>query len=80
MSYGNDGFSTYRSNRITHYDIEVLRGGEWRCIYCGYEPMGDCKVIRLSRPCQAEKLRLNVRNSTAPASICEINIIDTSKK
>lgn len=80
MSYGNDGFSTYRSNRITHYDIEVLRGGEWRCIYCGNEPMGDCKVIRLSRPCQAEKLRLNVRNATAPASICEINIIDTSKK
>lgn len=80
MSYGEDGFSTYRTNRITDYDIDIYRDGEWRCIYSGNEPMGDCKVVRLTHPYKAEKIRLNVKGATAPPSIYEFNVIDTSSK
>lgn len=80
MSYGEDGFSTYRTNRITRYDIDIFRDGEWRCIYSGNEPMGDCKVIRLTQPYKAEKIRLKVRGAAAPPSIYEFNVIDTANK
>lgn len=80
MAGGDDGFSTYRTNRITRYDVEIFRDGEWRCIYSGDEPMGDCKVIRLSRHYSADKLRLNIKAAIAPPSIYEINVINTSVK
>lgn len=80
ITNGNDGFSTYRKNRITEYDVDIYNNGEWRCIYSSVDPMGDCKVIRLTHPYSAEKIRLNVKGATAPPSIYEINVIDTSKK
>ncbi|WP_274957527.1 alpha-L-fucosidase [Millionella massiliensis] len=77
---GDDGFSNYRTNRIQAYHIDLLQNGQWETIYADTAPMGDCKVIRLSRKYQAEKIRLCVTKATAPASIYEFCVIDHEQK
>lgn len=73
---GNDGFSNYRTNRIQAYHIDILQDGEWKPLYVGDEPMGDCKVVRLAQSYRAEKIRLQVTEATAPPSIYEFCVID----
>ena len=73
---GNDGFSNARTNRICSYVVETLENGEWLPVYVGDEPMGDCKVIRLSEKRKAEKIRLRVTRATAPPSIYEFCVMD----
>ena len=73
-----DGFSRRRANRITDYTIDAFNNGKWETIYLSTEPMGDCKVINFATPQQAEKLRLNVRNATAPASIYEFSVYSSA--
>jgi len=71
-----DGFSNVRINRIQEYKIQVFNKGNWETIYLGAESMGDCKVIRLPRAYQTEKLRLNIIKASGIPSIYEINVID----
>ena len=74
-----DGFSQVRLPRIQEYAVDVFRDGRWETIYLGYEPMGDCKVIRLPASYKAAKLRFRVTKATALPSIYEISVIDTNK-
>ncbi|MBD5235118.1 MAG: crotonobetainyl-CoA--carnitine CoA-transferase [Barnesiella sp.] len=74
-----DGFSRRRTNRITDYTIDACNNGEWETIYMSTEPMGDCKVINFAAPQRAERLRLNVRNATAPPSIYEFSVYSSEK-
>jgi len=71
-----DGFSNVRINRIQEYKIQIFNKGNWETIYLGAESMGDCKVIRLPRAYQSEKLRLNITKASGLPSIYEINVID----
>ncbi len=71
-----DGFSNIRINRIQEYKIQVFNKGNWETIYLGAKSMGDCKVIRLPRAYQTEKLRLNITKASGLPSIYEINVID----
>jgi len=71
-----DGFSNVRINRIQEYKIQVLNKGNWETIYLGAESMGDCKVIRLPKAYQTEKLRLNITKASGLPSIYEINVIN----
>lgn len=75
-----DGFSNYRTNRIQAYHIDILQNGCWETIYADTEPMGDCKVIRLSQPYSAQQIRLCITKASAPASIYEFCVIDRSQK
>ncbi|WP_315814958.1 alpha-L-fucosidase [Paraflavitalea speifideaquila] len=74
-----DGFSQARLPRIQEYQIDIFQNGQWYTIYYGHEPMGDCKVIRLPRSYHAGKLRLKINRATAPPSIHEINVSDSSR-
>jgi alpha-L-fucosidase len=71
-----DGFSQIRTGRIEEYSIDILKDGKWQTIYLGTEPMGDCKVIRLSRSYQTKKLRLKIIKATAPPSLFELSVIN----
>ncbi len=64
-----------RVNRIKRYSIDVLRNGEWNCIYVSDEPMGDCKVIKFQRNYKADKIRLKVLEASDFPSIYEFNVI-----
>ena len=72
---GGDGFSNYRTNRIQSYQIDILEKNNWKTIYIGDEPMGDCKVITFPYSYKTSKIRLNVLNATAPPSISEFSVI-----
>ena len=72
---GGNGFTNYRTNRIRQYTVDVQQGGEWRTVYYGDAPMGDCKVIRFPQPVTARQIRLRVLEATAPPSIYEFNVI-----
>lgn len=76
VKHGNDEFTNYRTNRIQDYQIDILQGDEWTTIYRSDVPMGDCKIIRLSRAYRASKIRLNILKASAPASIYEFNVIN----
>lgn len=70
-----DGFGNRRTNRIVRYCIDALQDGEWRTIYYGDGPMGDCKVVRFPQAVTASQVRLRVLAATAPPSIYEFNVI-----
>lgn len=70
-----NGFTNYRTNRIQQYTVDVQQDGEWRTVYYGDAPMGDCKSIRLPQSVTARQVRLRVLEATAPPSIYEFNII-----
>jgi alpha-L-fucosidase len=70
-----DGFSQIRNGRIKEYSIDVLQSGEWQTIYLGTGPMGDCKVIRLSRLYKTTKMRLKILKATALPSLYELSVI-----
>jgi alpha-L-fucosidase len=70
-----DGFSQIRTNRIQEYSIDIWADGYWQTIYLGTEPMGDCKVIRLPRSYQTNKLRCRITKAAAPPSIYELSVI-----
>ncbi|HTH32174.1 MAG TPA: discoidin domain-containing protein, partial [Lacibacter sp.] len=70
-----DGFSQIRTGRIKQYSIDVLDNGEWKTIYLGTEPMGDCKVIKLPRNYKTSKLKLKITNASALPSIYELSVI-----
>ena len=71
-------FSNRRTNRIQAYTIDRFVDGRWETIFADDTPMGDCKTIRFPYFYSAEKVRLNVRSATAPPSIYEFNVINTS--
>jgi alpha-L-fucosidase len=71
-----DGFSQLRTGRIMEYSIDILREGQWQTVYLGTEPMGDCKVIRLTRSYKTNKLRLKILKATAPPSLYELSVIN----
>jgi alpha-L-fucosidase len=71
-----DGFSQVRLPRVREYAVDILQNGRWETIYLGYEPMGDCKVIRLPRSYKTPKLRFRVTKASAPPSIYELSVID----
>ena len=73
-----DNISNRRRNRIQAYNVECLSEGRWETIYVSDKPMGDCGVIRLSRPVKADRIRLNITSSVAPPSLYEFSVIDTS--
>jgi len=75
----NDKFSTYRTNRIQSYCIDILKDNAWKSIYMSEQQMGDCKVIHFPNAYKTSKLRLRVLKATAPPSITELNVIYTSK-
>lgn len=70
-----DGFSQERLPRIKEYTVDIMQNGHWETVYLGFEPMGDCKVIRLPRSYKTGKLRFNVTKASAPPSIYEISVI-----
>lgn len=70
-----DGFSQLRTGRIQEYSIDILKNGQWQTIYLGTEPMGDCKVIRLPKSFNTNKLRLKILKATAPPSLFELSVI-----
>lgn len=74
----DDGFSNTRHNRIQAYSIDIWKNGKWETIYLSDEQMGDCKVIRFPYAYQTPKIRLKVLKATAPPSIYEWNVIDSS--
>ena len=71
-----NGFTNYRTNRIRQYTVDVQQDGEWRTVYYGDAPMGDCKSIRLPQSVTARQVRLRVLEATAPPSVYEFNVID----
>lgn len=75
-----DNISNRRKNRIEGYTIECLSNGIWETVHVADTPMGDCGVIRLSQPIKAEKVRLNVTKASAPPSLYQFNLIDTTQK
>lgn len=70
-----DGFTNKRTNRIQAYRISILNDGEWKLIYVGDEPMGDCKVIKFPHAYQAEQIRLDILQASAPPRIYEFHVI-----
>lgn len=76
---GEDYFSCVRVNRIKRYRIDILRNGEWECIYASDEPMGDCKVVKFQRNYTADKIRLKVLDASDFPSIYEFNVISCEK-
>lgn len=71
----NDKFSTYRTNRIQSYCIDILKDNTWKTIYMSEQPMGDCKVIHFPNAYKTSKLRFRVFKAFAPPSITELNVI-----
>lgn len=71
----DDKFSTYRTNRIQAYCIDIWADNAWKTIYMGEESMNDCKVIRFPNAYKTSKLRFRVLKATAPPSITELNVI-----
>ena len=76
----DDKFSTYRTNRIQAYCIDIMADNKWKTIYMGEESMGDCKVIRFPNAYKTPKLRFRVLKATAPPSITELNVIYMDNK
>lgn len=73
-----DNIANRRHNRIRSYTIECLENGIWETIHVSDSPIGDCGVIRLPHPVRADRLRLNITSATAPPSIYEFSVIDTT--
>jgi len=71
-----DQFSTYRTNRIQSYCIDILLDTSWKTIYMSEKQMGDCKVIHFPTEYKTSKLRFRVLKATAPPSITELNVIN----
>ncbi|MDE3235118.1 MAG: alpha-L-fucosidase [Bacteroidota bacterium] len=71
----SDEFSQIRIGRIQEYSIDIWKKGEWKTIYLGAEPMGDCKVIKLPKSYTTDKLRFKVIKATAPPSLYELSVI-----
>ncbi|RPD41330.1 alpha-L-fucosidase [Chitinophaga barathri] len=71
-----DGFSQVRLPRIQEYAVDIMQNGQWETICLGYEPMGDCKVIRLPRSYKTDKLRFRVTKASNLPSIYEISVIN----
>ena len=75
-----DGFTNKRTNRIQAYRISILNDGEWKLIYVGDEPMGDCKVIKFPHAYQAEQIRLDILQASAPPRIYEFHVIQCEER
>lgn len=75
-----DGFSQIRIPRIKEYSIDILQNGVWQTIYLGYEPMGDCKVIRFPANYKTAALRIKITKASGLPSINEICVIDMDKR
>lgn len=75
-----DNIANRRVNRIQTFDIECLRDGRWETIHISDTPIGDCRTIRLPYPCKAEKIRMNITRASAPPSLYEFSVINTSAK
>ncbi|MBV7530974.1 alpha-L-fucosidase [Chitinophaga sp. sic0106] len=75
-----DGFSQIRIPRILQYNIQLLEKGEWKTIFLGEEPMGDCKVINFPQQYRTPKLRLNILKASSLPAISEINVMLKSGK
>ena len=71
-----DGFSQVRLPRIQEYAVDIMQNGRWETIYLGYEPMGDCKVIRLPKRYKTGKLRFRVTKANNLPSIYELSVIN----
>lgn len=76
FEYQEQGAGNVRVNRIQEYNIAILQNGEWKKIYLGDSPMGDCKVIRFPHSYHASKIQLEVTKASAPPSIWEFNVIN----
>lgn len=68
-------FTSTRTNRIQHYEIDIWKDGRWEAVYVSDEPTGDCKVITFPHNYRTEKLRLRVLRSSDFPSIYEIHVI-----
>jgi alpha-L-fucosidase len=79
IKQSKDQFSTYRTNRIQSYCIDILKDNAWQTIYMSEQPMGDCKVIRFPTSYKSSKLKFRVLKATAPPSITELNVIYMDK-
>lgn len=75
-----DGFTNKRTNRIQAYRISILNDGEWKLIYVGDEPMDDCKVIKFPHAYQAEQIRLDILQASAPPRIYEFHVIQCEER
>lgn len=75
-----DNISNRRKNRIQTFNIERLKNGRWETIYMSDTPIGDCRVIRFPYKYTADKIRLNVTNASAPPSLYEFSIINTTSE
>ncbi|MGN7720527.1 alpha-L-fucosidase [Chitinophaga sp. 22620] len=71
-----DGFSQVRLPRIQEYAVDIMQNGRWETIYLGYEPMGDCKVIRLPKRYKTGRLRFRVTKAGNLPSIYELSVIN----
>ncbi len=71
-----DGFSQLRTGRIQTYTIDIMADGQWKTIYLGTEPMGDCKVIRFPKTYRTRQLRCKILKATAPPSIYELSVMN----
>ena len=75
IKQSKDQFSTFRTNRIQSYCIDILKDNAWKTIYMSEETMGDCKVIQFPSAYKTSKLKFRVLKATAPPSITELNVI-----
>jgi alpha-L-fucosidase len=79
VKVAKDQFTTYRTNRIQSYSIDIWLNNEWKTVFMSEEPMGDCKVIRFPIAYKTSKLRFKVLKASAPPSITELNVIYMDK-
>ena len=75
IKVAKDQFTTYRTNRIQSYCIDIWVNNAWKTIYMNEEQMGDCKVIHFPTAYKTSKLKFRVLKATAPPSITELNVI-----
>ena len=80
MKTDDDGFSNIRTNRILSYRIDIWKDRQWVPIYMSDQVMGDCKVINFPHHYATSKVRFKVLKATAPPSLYEFNVINTSVK
>lgn len=74
-----DIFSKQRNFRVEAFTIDALAGGNWKTIYSGAK-IGAAKIIRFDHKITAEKLRLQITQASAPASIYRISVSDASTR
>ena len=74
-----DDFSSIRIFRIGNYELQAYTDDKWTSFFKG-DSIGACKIIKLSMPLTAQKIRLTILDAGGAAGINHISVAEDRKR